>query len=125
MTDYGVDVFDESGNPIISFPDRLGRLFWYRLVSPQSSGSVIVPSVYTYGTPNIVVSSYSLFTDDEPLIYEIFGGQHFIPESSHTIKYRRIGVNLFVEWQPAPWEGRSSLFELDPTDWSIVFAYGY
>ena len=121
MTDYGLHVYDADGNTVFEFNDNLGRIFWFKLVSPQESGQAVVADVFKYGVPNIFASGFIIFTDDEWSVL----GTRGTPESAHIVDTRRIGSNLLIEWQPTPLEGNSSFISDGPSDWSIIFVYGY
>lgn len=123
MADYGIEIYDDVGDKIVSYTDRLGRLLWHKVVSPQDSGAEVVSGAFRYGAPDVVASAMIVFTDEEWGI--VIAGRE-MPETSHTIKWRRIGDNYLVEWQPNAFEGAGSNFFCDDAqDYSVLFLYGY
>jgi len=119
---YGLEVYDDNGLKYFGYNDRMSRIFWSKIVEPHESGSEIVPGVYKYDTPYIVATALIIFTDDDWLVVL---DDRIIPETSHTVTYRRIGDNLLVEWQPNPFEAYGGLFCGDAQDYSIIFVYGW
>lgn len=52
---FGLEVYDESGNPTLTLTDRVGRILG-SVVSGTSAGSITVPALAT-GTPFYILRS--------------------------------------------------------------------
>lgn len=115
---YGMQIFDSNEDLLVQYNDRLGRIHFHGIVSPDASGIIVVPGIYELGTPTIVAFAMIVHTDDDWGNFD--GGL----ETSHAVSTRRVGDNLLVEYQPNPFKS-SSFWCTDTQDYSQIFVIGY